>query len=198
MIDTQDFVIYHVEKTIYSASAIIIFARDPYINKQVVLKVLREIKDERYDLSTLEKRQQCQIEAFDWNPKFTSEIYLGLAHIRETLEELERKKHSLEEISVGSILDNPKKPGYLLEKKECALLMRALPEHRRLDVLLEADYSYKKDEPIPPYLHLLLKRIYAIHADQTRILAHFTRIGSQPVGQYRAVAREVTRKPCLV
>jgi aminoglycoside phosphotransferase family enzyme len=112
MIDTQDYVIYRVEKTIHSASAIIIFVRNPHTNEQVVLKVLREMKDERYDLSSKEKRQQCQIEALDCNPKFTSDVYLGLAHIRETLEELERKKRTLEEIGVGSVMDDPERPEY--------------------------------------------------------------------------------------
>ena len=73
MIDTQDYVNYNVEKTKLSASAIIIFARHPYLNQHVVLKVLRDMEDERYDLSTTEKRQQCQIEALTWNPKFTSD-----------------------------------------------------------------------------------------------------------------------------
>jgi aminoglycoside phosphotransferase family enzyme len=167
MIGTQDYSIYHVEMIRHSASAIIIFARNPHTNEQVVLKVLREMNDERYDLSTIEKRQQCQIEAMDCNPKFTSDIYFGLAHIRETLEELERNMRTLEEIGVGPVLKDPEKPEYLLEKKEYALLMRLLPENRRLDILLEANCSYKSDEPIPSYLLLLLKRICTIHTDQT-------------------------------
>ena len=167
MLDTQEYIIYRVKKTMHSSSAIIIFARHPHTNDPVVLKILRKMKDERYNLSTIEKRQQCQIEAMEWNPKFTSDIYFGLARILEPLEELERKKRTLEEIGVGPVLDQPEKPEYSQEKKEYALLMRFLPEHYRLDRLLEANCNYKRDEPIPPYLHLLLKRICAIHADQT-------------------------------
>ncbi len=172
MIDTQDYSIYHVEKTRPSASAFIIFARHPYLNRHVVLKVLRNMRDERYDLSTTEKRHQCQIDALIWNPEFTSNMYLGLAPIRETLEtleELERKKQTLKEIGVGQVLDNPMEIARMKEEREYALLMHLLPDNHRLDLLLQADYSYKRNEPIPGYLHLLLKRISTIHTKHTRI-----------------------------
>jgi uncharacterized protein len=162
MCDTQDYTMYLIEKTRPSASAIIIFARHPHTNKNIVLKVLKEMKDERYDLSTIEKRQQCQMEAWRWNPRFTPDIYLGLAQIRETLKELEQKKQTLKEIAVGPILDNPRGPSYLIEKKEYALVMRPLPEDRWLDVLLGA--RDKEDRTIPWYLPLLVKQISDIHA----------------------------------
>jgi aminoglycoside phosphotransferase family enzyme len=174
MQDTQDYTGYHVEEIKPSASAIIIFTHHPQTRDAIVLKILREILDERYDLSTVEKRQQCQVEALIWNPKFTSGIYLGLAPINETLEDLQRKMDTAKEIGVGSVLDNPEESAHLLKDKEYALLMRWLPEHRRLDTLLEANKGYKRDEPIPSYLLMLLKRICAIHKDHTSFPAMVT------------------------
>src|SRR5690242_17215246 len=115
---TQDYRTYRVEETKSSASAIAIFARDPHTDEAVVLKVLKEMQDKRYNLSTPEKRQRCQIRALAWNPEFTSDIYLGLAPIRETLKELERKMDELgelDEIGVGPVLDSPEQPERLLK-----------------------------------------------------------------------------------
>jgi aminoglycoside phosphotransferase family enzyme len=139
MQDTQDYTIYQVEDNRESASANIIFARHPLTREATVLKILKQIEDERYDLSTMEKRQQCQIEALKWNPKFTPNIYLGLAPIRETLENLEQKKHILKEVGVGPVLNNVEKSEHLLKNKEFALLMRWLPEDQELDLLLPRD-----------------------------------------------------------
>jgi aminoglycoside phosphotransferase family enzyme len=39
------------------------------------------IQDTRYSLETLDKRQQCLLEALESNRVFTPELYLGLAHV---------------------------------------------------------------------------------------------------------------------
>lgn len=163
MDSTQDYTIYDVERTEPSASAIVIFAHRPQTGRNVVLKILKEMQDKRYDLSTPEKRQKCQIRALAWNPEFTSGVYLGLVPIRETPEELERKMNELDEIGVGPVLDSPKQLERFSKEKEYVLLMRRLPEDRRLDTLLAKDRDYDGTKPIPSYLLLLLQRIHEIH-----------------------------------
>lgn len=163
MMDTQDYTIG--QKIGDSASAIVLFVHRPHVSDDVVLKVLKEMKDIRYNLSTLEKRQKCQIRALAWNPGFTSDVYFGLAPIRETLEELKRKMSALDKIGVGSVLDSLEQLERLPQENEYALLMRRLPEHFRFDKLLVADRNYRKGEPIPSYLLLLLKRISVIHEE---------------------------------
>ena len=167
MISTQDHIIYGVERTKPSASAFAIFAHHPHTGGDVVLKVLKEMQDKRYDLSTIGKRKQCQLEALGWNPKFTPGVYFGVAHIRETLEklqELERERRPLREIGVEPVLEHPEQPEHLQKRYEYALLMRRLPECCRLDKLLEKN---KKDITVPTYLTVLLNRIHAIHSDHS-------------------------------
>lgn len=191
MSDTQDYIVYRVVGKEHSTSAYIFFVLHPHTHKHIVLKVLRKIEDERYDFSTIEKRQRCQIEAFDQNPKFTSDIYLGLAHIRETIEELERKKDTLEEIGVGPILDNPGKSEQSPVEKEYALLMHRLPEHCKLDNLLKTNSGYIKGETIPSYLQLLLERIYAIHTDDTIFPAFATESATDQWGSVEQLRKKL-------
>ena len=179
MIGTQDHTIYGVERTNPSASAIAIFVRHPHNGGDIVLKILREMQDKRYDLSTVGKRKQCQLEALDWNPKFTQGVYFGLAHVRETLEELEREEQPLKEIGVEPVLEHPEQPEYFQKRNEYALLMRRLPEHRRLDSLLEKN---KEDTTFPAYLAVLLKRIQAIHSDESNFPAFIPTMESNPWG----------------
>jgi aminoglycoside phosphotransferase family enzyme len=188
MSDTEDYTIYDVESTKHSASAFIIFAHHSRSNQPIVIKVLRDFQDERYDFSTPDKRQDCQIEALTWNRIFTANVYHGLARIRESLEQLEQKEVRLEHIGIGQVLEKPKKTG-LVKEIEYALLMDLLPEDRRLDVLLQTTY-YTEGETVPQYLLLLTKRINYIHTQfQTVILeTEISRWGS--IEQLREKLRE--------
>src|SRR5713226_5300184 len=70
---------YEIEDTRLSECALILFARDTAESKRVVMKLLRDYADTRYSLNTLERRQQCQLEALERNKVFTPDVYQGLA-----------------------------------------------------------------------------------------------------------------------
>lgn len=122
---------YFIEKQFHSESAWIIFAHS-VSNEPYVLKTLRDYRDTRYDLSTPDKRRQCQLEALQKNRLFTPDIYKGLAVVRDWKDE--------QYILTGDILENP--TCEMLESRpdaEYALIMKRLPDERRLDNLLKRE-----------------------------------------------------------
>ena len=190
MAGTQDYTIYDVERTEPSASAIVVFARHPYTRENVVLKVLKEMQDKRYNLLTIEKRKQCQLAALDWNPKFTPGVYFGLACIRENLEGLEKlvRKGRLKEIGVGPVLEHSELLKHPSKPKEYALLMRCLPENRRLDKLLEKN---KKDTALPACLTVLIERIYSIHTNSNNLPTFISTAESEAWGSAEQLHRKL-------
>src|SRR5579884_4022355 len=119
---------YFIEKQFHSESAWIVFAH-AFSNEPYVLKILRGYRDTRYDLSTPDKRRQCQLEALQKNRMFTPDTYKELALVRDW-----KDGHY---ILTGDILEHPTHE--MLESRpdaEYALIMKRLPDERRLDNLL--------------------------------------------------------------
>ncbi|HZS77460.1 MAG TPA: hypothetical protein VFA41_12675 [Ktedonobacteraceae bacterium] len=119
---------YFIEKQFHSESAWIVFAHN-FSNEPYVLKILRDYRDTRYDLSTPDKRRQCQLEALQKNRMFTPDSYKGLALVCDWKDG--------QYILTGDILENPTHE--ILESglnAEYALIMKRLPDEQRLDNLL--------------------------------------------------------------
>jgi len=144
---------YQIKDTRLSECALILFARDTTEAKRVVMKLLRDYADTRYCLNTLERRQQCQLEALERNRIFTPDIYIGLARIDYI--DLTRGRFHISEIignpapveisqldmcqgsfQIDEIMQNPTKEN-LDPDAEYALIMEELPQNRRLDNLLD-------------------------------------------------------------
>jgi len=139
------------------------------------MKILREYKDTRYSLETVEKRQRCQLEAIRRNRLFTPEVYVGLGRIDYF--ELEQGKFHISEViksptqadiscldlqrgsfSIKEIISNPTKD-MLDPGAEYALVMEELPQPRKLAHLLE-----QGDESLLQQLtRLLIERIAYVH-----------------------------------
>ncbi|MGH2481384.1 MAG: hypothetical protein ACRDHW_17155, partial [Ktedonobacteraceae bacterium] len=119
----------------------------------LVIKVLRDYHDMRYNLDTLEKRQRCQIEALRLNRAFTPEVYLGLARINRDVYDWSKKS-----LQLGEILPSPSS-AMLDPNAEYALVMRRLPDQRRLDLLLQA----KNEATLQLYMHMLAKHVADMH-----------------------------------
>jgi aminoglycoside phosphotransferase family enzyme len=123
---------YKVEGIRESACARILFTVHEQTDERIVMKLLLEYKDTRYSLETVEKRQQCQLEALERNRVFSPEVYIGLASVDKTV---------FEQASVGDIihidevLEQPSRQNLELGT-EYVLLMKELPKDSRLDVLL--------------------------------------------------------------
>ncbi len=142
---------YEIEGSQQSESALVLFTRRMRTSERVVMKILRDYKDSRYSLETVGKRQQCQLEAFQRNKVFTSEVYIGLACIHDW--DPQQKN-----IRIGEIIENPTKE-MLDPHAEYALLMHQLPEHRRLDCLLKE----KEDASLQSHVQILTEHLRYIH-----------------------------------
>ena len=156
MYELVDHTYYDIEDTQDSESAIILFAHHPATKQNIVMKKLRQYEDTRYSQLTLNERQSYQLEALEWNRKFTSDIYIGLAPVCETHTHLEKKP---KRICIGSILENPNRET-LNKTKEYVLLMKRLPKERRLDNLLS---NNQEKDNLQEYLYLFTRYISHIH-----------------------------------
>ena len=121
---------YKIEHWRRTPTSLLMFIRHMVTNRRLVIKLLQEYDDSRYDLKTISARQKCQLEALRWNRYFTPKVYFGLAPLVDL--NLKRKI-----VGIGEIIPNAKQE--ILEKDaEYVLLMRQLPKNRRLDHLLRA------------------------------------------------------------
>lgn len=173
---------YQIEDLRQSECALILFARNIQTSERVVIKILREYKDTRYSLATLDERQQCQLEALKRNRVFTPEVYIGLARIDYL--ELPQGCFPIEEIiktstsgsinllgleqgrfSINEIIVNPTQE-MLDRDAEYTLIMHQLPEKRCLDRLL----SEESEDALLDYMHLLSKYVAYMHTNLVKPL----------------------------
>ncbi len=126
-VDLEHF--YKIDSIQASENAWILFIQHRSKPEHLVMKVLREYKNTRYSLETRDKRQQCQLEALQRNRMYTPEVYLGLARIFDL-------SPPYDYIRIGELIENPSQE-ILDPDAEYALLMKQLPDNRRLDTLLQ-------------------------------------------------------------
>ena len=112
-----------------SPSALLFLAWHEATGQQLVIKMLRHYQDTRYSLETLNKRQQCLLEALRRNRVFTPELYLGLAPVHHL-------GLSQRTICIGEVIENPTQK-LLDADTEYVLLMKPQDQETRLDYLLE-------------------------------------------------------------
>ncbi len=138
-----------------SESALLYFGNIPYSDGDTVLKVLLPRQDSRVDLTSLSSRRACQIEGLYWNTYFTKDVYFGLVPLPA-----QDFKSDLKSISIGSLITGVEEaerfPGF---DAEYGLLMRALPDERRLDNVLQTTSG----EPLHLLLEKLVMRISHMH-----------------------------------
>ena len=154
---------YRVEEVRISESACIFFAHcnDPQqqeTQRRVVIKVLRQYKDNRYNLATLQDRQRCQLEALRINQKFTDGIYCGLESIYPP------PNKNIWDCQTNDVVDIKT----INRNSEYALIMEALPAKCRLDHLLSRlleRSTLSGAEVIKQYLDVLIQRIIFLHND---------------------------------
>jgi aminoglycoside phosphotransferase family enzyme len=144
--------LYIIEDKRVSECALVLFARDELLaDEYIVIKILSKYKDTRYDLSTIDRRQCCQLEALLRNRTFSPEVYIGLAPVIDLNLEYGY-------VNIGAVIEHPTED--LLEPgKEYALLMRRLPEDRRLDYLLDE----KNTASLRSYIRVLTEHIAYLH-----------------------------------
>ncbi len=157
---------YEIRKTRSSESAMIFFAYCLDTKQRIVIKVLRDYKDTRYNLTDPQKRLECQIEALQWNQKFTPDIYLGLGRIvKPGLSSLmqnakENSPHHTRRIIIEDITDDIQQLSTITNPgQEYALIMERLPKERRLDYLLRQ----RNTGAIYEILGTLVTRIVEMH-----------------------------------
>jgi len=154
---------YQIESRRVSEPSCILFtsytsaAENVNVSVRVVLKLLFEYQDTRFSLSTVKERQKCQIEALQWNRIFTPKVHIGLAHICN----FDWDQRNLE---IDEIIENPSLET-LAPNIEYALLMRQLPDSRRLDYIL----AEKNSSSLPRYIQLLIKYVVHIHTKLTAL-----------------------------
>ena len=145
-----------IEKIEYSGPSRLIFGSDERTGEQVVLKVLVEETDLRYNLSTIERRQQVQSYAFTRNKQITPDAYLRLVFVDPVLNCFSPEGI----IELSSINENPE-----LEKLnkafEYGILMRRLPDHSQLKNLLRQDQQSFRLY----YVKLVATRIAQMHQE---------------------------------
>ncbi len=114
-----------------SLSALLFLVWHEATGQQLVIKMLRPYQDTRYSLETLNKRQQCLLEAFRRNSVFTPELYLGLAPVYHL-------DLSQSTICIGEVMEHPTKKS-LDADTEYVLLMKPQDQETRLDYLLKGE-----------------------------------------------------------
>lgn len=143
---------YSIEDKRVSECAWVLFAQDELSSDECrVIKILREYRDSRYDLSTIDRRQHCQLEALMRNRTFSPEVYIGLAQVIEL--ELEQGF-----VSIGEIIEHPTRE-MLDPDREYALVMYRLPEDRRLDYLLKE----KNKASLRSHIRIMTEHIAYLH-----------------------------------
>ncbi|MBA2286728.1 MAG: hypothetical protein H0W02_14725, partial [Ktedonobacteraceae bacterium] len=125
---------YIIDSVQYSETTLLLFtARRDTKEQRVVIKILRNYKDTRFNLETAAQRLQCQLTALELNAKLTNQVYIGIAPIYST--ELSQKPR---QIVLGKIIKHPNVSS-LDPAIEYALLMHELPKERQLDYLLRKE-----------------------------------------------------------
>ncbi len=147
--------VYKIEKVLFSHPSRIIFAREVISGRRVVIKVLTEESNPRYDLSTIGKRQQAQLYALQWNKLITPDVYLGLAPVSDRVLNCFSPKGVIE---LGQIIENPEAEN-LDTSSEYAVVMLCLPEDLQLSSLLKYGLSSFRSH----YVSLVTRRIANMH-----------------------------------
>ncbi len=192
----QEHSCYIVTRKLMSSTACIFFVENEQDSSSYcVIKILLDYEDTRYHQKYLSGRCAAQLEALHWNPKFTSNVYLGLAPIlAPDLETLKRLKVDMprdqRKISIGKLSTDP----YELEqtsdpKSEYALVMKSLPDKYRLDHLL-LQYPNEGNPTIQHLLAGLLERIIEIQKTQPSVHDQCDKDGLQ-WGSYQQLIKKL-------
>ncbi len=148
---TRESQLYDIEKIKVSESAWVLFTRKSNTGEEVVMKILRDCEDGRYDLKERTQRQYCQCEAVRINREITPGIHLGLARVNDVYMDQRR-------VIIGDLIQKPSQSD-LDETAEYALLMRKLPENRCLERLL----LVANEADLEEYIEILIKYIVQLH-----------------------------------
>jgi aminoglycoside phosphotransferase family enzyme len=170
-----------------SESALLYFGSMPGSDDNTVLKVLLPRQDSRLDLTSPSSRRACQVEGLRWNTYFTEDVYLGLVSLPA-----QDFKPNLKSISIGSLIPSVEEAERRHERdltSEYGLLMRALPDDRRLDCVLQTTNG----EALDLVLERLVKRISHIHNTRQSSLkeARHSVPSDPPPGSYEQIKQKL-------
>jgi aminoglycoside phosphotransferase family enzyme len=147
--------LFKIENIRKSESAWILFVQPSVGSERLVIKVLCDYEDTRYQQASIKKRQNCQLEALTWNSVFSPHNYYGIARIRDLW--VEQKQ-----IVLDQVITHPDQRE-LHPTSDYALIMRRLPQESNLISLLE-----KKDATsLRNHIHFLIQHIIHIHEHLT-------------------------------
>lgn len=169
---------FSIEETRPSEHATIYFTHKAFCSERYVMKELRDYKDTRYSLETVQKRQECQLQALERNRKFSPDIYVGLAKIKRIDTQNSR-------IDIEGILASPTSD-MLEPNADYALIMHQLPEERSLVTLLKKENS----EMSQRHARLLTKHIAQMHLE---LLASPFQEESMHWGQYEQLKEKLSQ-----
>jgi aminoglycoside phosphotransferase family enzyme len=142
---------YSIMEDHESESSHVYFARCTETEMEVVIKVLKPLKDSRYNYRTVDTRQKCQMEALRYNKLYTQKIYIGLTHILAKDEKTIELGDYVEEVSPVDTRT--------ASEHDYALLMHRLPDERRLDILLQSEINSNHYH----YVQLVIRRVIDMH-----------------------------------
>jgi aminoglycoside phosphotransferase family enzyme len=145
-----------IEKIEYSGPSRLIFGPDEYTGEQIVLKVLVEEPEPRYNLFTIERRQKAQSYAFYQNTRITPDVYLGVVPVGPDLNCFSPGGT----IELGSINENPELEN-LNKALEYGIVMRRLQDDLQLKYWLK-----QGPQSLRPYnVKLVATRIAHMHQE---------------------------------
>jgi aminoglycoside phosphotransferase family enzyme len=168
---------YDIESLQKTSSAYLLFAKQKESQERFAIKILRRFQDTRYSMGTANERQQYQLEALHWNSMFATGVYIGLARIHDW-------DFYQNILILGEIIANPTKEK-LDPKAEYALVMRSLPQERRLDFLL------KNDDKITLQRHIRLLAEYVVYMHEKLIGPPITSEGTMLWGSFEQLQKKL-------
>lgn len=149
---------YRFTRQEQSECTLVLFACHTETSARFVIKLLCEYQDTRYHFKTCVERQCSQLEALRQNRVFAPGVSLGLARVQD----LDPENLSL---SIDEFMPNPT-PERLSQAGEYALIMRQLPDERRLDCLLQEQNGSALQE----YIQRLASHVSYLHAHRAQPL----------------------------
>lgn len=141
--DTSQLTDWQISDWNKSPSALLFLVHHKVTGQQLVIKMLRHYQDTRYSLETLNKRQQCLLEALRCNRVFTPDLYLGLAPVYD----LDLSQRT---IRIGKVMEYPTQE-LLDADTEYVLLMKPQDQETRLDYLLKKE-NFDSLMPLVEYI----------------------------------------------
>lgn len=148
--DTEQYC-FSIEYVLKSESAWVLFVQPSFSEEKLVIKLLCDYQDTRYNMGSINERQKCQCEALEWNKRFSPHVYYGLARVCDL--DVQQKK-----IVLGQFISRPVQEELYLGS-DYGLVMHRLSKESQLDILLSKEGA----DFLQCYMQPLVNHIAQIH-----------------------------------